>query len=389
MMHDVWIAGAARTAIGKFGGSLKYTALEELGSAVIREALQRSKIPSNQADEVIMGCVLTAGHRQNPARLASVLAGIPVETCAWTVNMVCGSGLKAIADGAQSIRSGEAGVVVAGGMEHMSAAPFLLPEQRWGRPLGNASVLDSILQDALQCGITDVHMGVTAENIAKRYGISREEQDAYAAESQRRAAKADFSKEIVPMRVKQGKDSVLFDQDEFPRPDTTVEALSRLKPAFQADGSVTAGNSSGINDGAAVIILCSTEKLKELSLTPLARLIAVSKAGIDPAYMGLGPVPATQRALAKSGWAVEDLDLIEVNEAFACQAIAVIRELNLPPEKTNVKGGAIALGHPVGCSGARILTTLFYSMQERNAKRGLAALCVGGGMGLAALVERV
>lgn len=388
-MRDVWIAGAARTAIGKFGGSMRYTPLEELGGTVIREALERASIPPDRVDEVIMGCVLTAGHRQNPARLASVYAGIPVETCAWTVNMVCGSGLKAIADGAQSIRLGDADIVVAGGMELMSASPFLLSDHRWGHPLGNSTALDSIQQDALHCGITDVHMGVTAENIASRYGITRAEQDAYAVESQRRAAEADFSSEIVPIRVKQGKEFAIFDKDEFPRPNTTMETLSMLKPAFQNDGSVTAGNSSGINDGSAAIVLCSTETLKQLSLTPFARLVAVSKAGIDPNYMGLGPVPATRNALEKSGWTIDDLDLIELNEAFACQSIAVMRELNLPPEKTNVKGGAIALGHPVGCSGARILTTLLYSMREQNAGKGLATLCIGGGMGLAALVESI
>ena len=388
-MRDVWIVGAARTAIGKFGGSLRNTPLDELGGTVIREALERSKIPPTRVDEVIMGCVLTAGHRQNPARLASIFAGIPVETCAWTVNMVCGSGLKAIADGAQSIRLGDAEIVVTGGMELMSAAPFFIPDQRWGHPLRHTPALDSILLDALQCGITDVHMGVTAENIAKRYNISRVEQDAYAVESQRRASLADFSAEIVPIRVKQGKEELWFDKDEYPRPNTTLEALEKLKPAFLPEGIVTAGNASGINDGAAAIILCSTEALQELSLTPLARLVTVCKAGIDPNYMGLGPVPATRNALEKSGWTVDDLDLIEVNEAFAVQTIAVMRELNLPPEKTNVKGGAIALGHPVGCSGARIITTLLCSMREQNATKGLATLCIGGGMGLAALVERV
>lgn len=388
-MLDVWIAGAARTAIGKFGGSLRYTPLEELGGTVIREALERASIPTDRVDEVIMGCVLTAGHQQNPARLASVYAGIPVETCAWTVNMVCGSGLKAIADGAQSIRLGDADIVVAGGMELMSASPFLLLDHRWGHTLGNSTALDSIQQDALHCGITDVHMGVTAENIAKRYNISRAEQDTYAVESQRRAEQADFSAEIVPIRVKQGKEDIWFDKDEYPRPNTTPEALGKLKPAFLPEGSVTAGNATGINDGAAALVLCSTETLQELSLTPLARLVSVSKAGVDPNYMGLGPVPATRSVLEKSGWTIDDLDPIEVNEAFACQSIAVIQELNLPPEKTNVKGGAIALGHPVGCSGARILTTLLYSMREQNASKGLATLCIGGGMGIAALVERV
>lgn len=389
---EVVIVSAARTPIGTFQGSLKDVSAVQLGSIVIREALNRAQIDAASVDEVIMGNVLQAGSGQNPARQAAMAAGVPQEIPAMTVNKVCGSGLKAIHLAWQSIVSGENEVVIAGGMENMSQAPYLLKEARSGFRLGHQHVTDSMIQDGLWCAFNDYHMGVTAENLCERFALTREELDRYAAESHRKAAAAAaegrFSDEITPVIIPQRKGGFTsVDQDEHIRPDTTYEGLQKLRPAFQQDGLVTAGNASGINDGAAAVVIMSGHKAKQLGLAPLAVLRANASAGVDPSVMGIGPVPATRKALEKAGLAIADIDLIEANEAFASQSLSFIRSFDFDPAAMNVNGGAIALGHPIGASGARILVTLMYEMKRRNSRYGLAALCIGGGQGIASIIE--
>ena len=392
-MTEVVIVAAVRTPIGSFGGSLKDISTVELGSLVIKNAIERAGLEPEQVDEVIMGNVLGAGLGQNVARQMSVHAGVPVTVPAFTINKVCGSGLKAVQLAAQAVLCGDAEVVVAGGAENMSQAPYILPNQRWGSRIGNATVVDTMLRDGLTDGFEDYHMGITAENVAEQYGITREDQDSFALQSQKRAVVAveagQFKEEIVPVEIPQRRgEPLVFDTDEFPRKDVSLEGLSKLRPAFQKDGSVTAGNSSGINDGAAAVVVMSAEKAKELGITALATIKSYASAGLDPKVMGCGPIYASRKALEKAGLTVADLDLVESNEAFAAQACAVAKELNLNLEKVNVNGGAISLGHPIGASGCRILVTLLHEMQKRDAKRGLATLCIGGGMGTALIVER-
>ena len=387
------IVAAVRTAIGTFGGTLSTIPAVELGAVVIREALRRAGLEPSRVDEVIMGNVLQAGLGQNPARQAAILAGLPHEVPAHTVNKVCGSGLKAVALAAQAVACGDAEVVVAGGMENMSLAPYLLEKARSGYRMGHAEMVDSMIRDGLWCAFADVHMGITAENVAERYGITREEQDAFAAASQQKAEQAitggRFDDEIVPVTIPQRKgDPLVFNRDEHPRSGTTVEKLAALKPAFKAGGTVTAGNASGINDGAAALVLMSARRAVSLGLKPLAAIRSYAAAGVDPRYMGIGPVPSTRKALARAGLEISDLDLIEANEAFAAQSLAVARELGWDMRRVNVNGGAIALGHPIGASGARILVTLLYEMARRQARLGLATLCIGGGQGMAMVVER-
>ena len=392
-MNEVVIVAAGRTAIGNFGGALASIGAPELGATVIKALLERSGLAPDAVSEVIMGNVLTAGLGQNPARQASRRAGIPDAVPGLTINQVCGSGLKAVALGMQSILTGDNDVVVAGGQENMSAAPHLLPNSRDGLRMGNATLIDSMVYD----GLTDVyhqyHMGITAENIARKYDISRTEQDELAAASHAKAAAAReagrFVDEIIPVSIPQRKgEPLLFAQDEFIRPGTSVETLARLRPAFDKEGTVTAGNASGINDGAAAVILMSRVKAQALGLPVLAVIRAAASAGVDPAFMGMGPVPATQRVLARAGWTLDSVDLLEGNEAFAAQALGVARELKWDWNRVNVNGGAIALGHPIGASGCRILVTLLHEMQRRDARRGLATLCIGGGMGVSLAVER-
>ena len=392
-MTEVVIVAAVRTPIGSFGGSLKDISAVDLGSLVIKNAIERAGLEPEQVDEVIMGNVLGAGLGQNVARQMSVHAGVPVTVPAFTINKVCGSGLKAVQLAAQAVLCGDAEVVVAGGAENMSQAPYILPNQRWGSRMGNATVVDTMLRDGLTDGFEDYHMGITAENVAEQYGITREDQDGFALQSQKRAVAAveagRFKEEIVPVEIPQRRgEPLVFDTDEFPRKDVSLEGLSKLRPAFQKDGSVTAGNSSGINDGAAAVVVMSAEKAKELGITALATIKSYASAGLDPKVMGCGPIYASRKALEKAGLTVADLDLVESNEAFAAQACAVTKELNLDLEKVNVNGGAISLGHPIGASGCRILVTLLHEMQKRDAKRGLATLCIGGGMGTALIVER-
>jgi len=392
-MKRAVIVSAVRTAIGSFGGSLATTPVVELGALVIREALARVGLRGDQVDEVIMGNVLQAGLGQNPARQAAIKAGIPHDVPSYTVNKVCGSGLKAVSLAVGAVLLGDAEVVVAGGMENMSLAPYLLEKARSGYRMGNAELVDSMIKDGLWDAFNNYHMGITAENLAEKYGISRAEQDAFAAWSQEKTERAirggKFQEEIVPVVIPQRKgEPLVFAQDEFPRFGTTLEKLAALKPAFKEGGTVTAGNASGINDGAAAVVVMSAEKAQSLGLTPLASVKSYASAGVDPRYMGLGPVPATRKALAKAGLRLEDLDLLEVNEAFAAQSLAVARELKWDPEKVNVNGGAIALGHPIGASGARILVTLLYELKRRQAQLGLATLCIGGGQGIALVVER-
>lgn len=393
-MAEVVIASAVRTAIGTFGGSLKDVPAVELGALVVKEALKRAGVAGDQVDEVILGNVLQAGLGQNPARQAGVKASLPVEVPAITINKVCGSGLKAVNLAAQAIMAGDAEIIVAGGMENMSRAPYVLDGARWGYRMGDGKVVDAMIKDGLWCAFGNTHMGITAENIAERFGISREEQDAFAATSQQRAIEAiksgRFKEEIVPVAIPQKKgDPVMFEVDEFPRAGTTAEGLAKLKPAFKADGTVTAGNASGINDGAAAFVVMSARRAQELGIKPMAVVRSYASAGVDPAIMGTGPVPASRKALAKAGLAVGALDLVEANEAFAAQAVYVTKELDLDPGKTNVNGGAIALGHPIGASGARILVTLIHEMAKRGSRYGLATLCIGGGQGVATVVERV
>ena len=392
-MRDVVIVSAVRTAVGSFGGSLKDISAADLGAIVIKEAVKRAGIEPSDVDEVYMGNVVQAGQGQNVARQAAVNAGIPVEKPALTLNMVCGSGLRAVSLAAQLISLGDCDVVVAGGTENMSMAPYALPKARWGQRMGNATVIDTMIQDALTDAFSQVHMGITAENIAEQWGITREEQDAFAAASQQKAEAAikagKFEEEIVGVEIPQRKgDPIVFCVDEYPRFGASVEGMGKLKPAFKKDGTVTAGNASGINDGAAAFVLMSAEKAAEMGLEPMAKILSYGSKGLDPSIMGYGPFYATKAALEKANLSVEDLDLIEANEAFASQSIAVARDLNFDMSKVNVNGGAIAIGHPVGASGARILVTLLHEMKRRDAKKGLATLCIGGGMGTALIVGR-
>jgi len=392
-MNEVVIAGAARTPIGTFGGSFAEVPATRLGAIAIAEALKRAGVKPEQVDEVLMGNVLSAGLGMNPARQAALAAGIPDSTPATAVNKVCGSGLKTVALAAGAIMLGDAEIVVAGGMEGMSSAPYLLPKARYGYRMGHGEVTDHMIKDGLWCSLEDCHMGVTAENIAQEREISRADQDAFAAESQRKAGRAwetgVFAEEVVPVEIQQRKGTLIVDKDEHLRPDTTAEVLGGLRPAFAGDGSVTAGNASGINDGGAAVVVMSRQKAEELGVKPLAAVRAYASAGVAPRVMGLGPVPATRNVLAKSGLSLDEIDLIEANEAFAAQSLAVGRELGWDWERVNVNGGAIALGHPIGASGARILVTLLYEMKRRQAKRGLATLCIGGGQGISMIVESV
>ena len=392
-MTDVVIVSAARTAVGKFGGSLSKIAAPELGAAVIRAVLERGGVKPEQVSEVIMGQVLTAGSGQNPARQASLKAGLPTAVPALTVNMVCGSGLEAVMLAANAIIAGDADIVIAGGQENMSAAPHVLPGSRDGFRMGDAKLVDTMIVDGLWDVYNQYHMGITAENVAKEYGITRDAQDAFAALSQNKAEAAQkagrFDAEIVPVAIPQRKGEPLpFATDEFVRHGVTAESLAGLKPAFAKDGTVTAANASGLNDGAAAVLVMSAKKADALGLKPLARIKAYANAGVDPSVMGMGPVPASRRCLERAGWTVGDLDLMEINEAFAAQALAVHQQMGWDTSKVNVNGGAIAIGHPIGASGCRILVTLLHEMQKRDAKRGLASLFIGGGMGVALAVER-
>ncbi len=392
-MQDVVIVAATRTAIGSFGGQFASIPAHELGATVIRALLEKSAIDPAIVDEVILGQVLTAGCGQNPARQAAIHGGLPFSVPALNLNKVCGSGLKALHLGAQAIRCGDADVIIAGGQESMSLSPHLMPSSRTGLRMGHGKLIDSMIHDGLWDAFNDYHMGTTAENLVNKYQISREEQDAFAAASQQKAVAAQeaghFDTEITPVKVPQRKgDPLEINRDENPRSGTTAESLARLRPAFQKDGSVTAGNASGLNDGAAAVLLMSAAKAQELGLPVLARIAAYANAGVDPAIMGIGPVSATQRCLQKAGWQIADLDLIEANEAFAAQALAVGRELKWDAEKVNVNGGAIALGHPIGASGCRVLVTLLHEMMRRDAKKGLATLCIGGGQGVALALQR-
>jgi acetyl-CoA C-acetyltransferase len=391
-MSEVVIVAAGRTAVGKFGGSLAKIAASELGAHVIKALLAKTGLKPEQVNEVILGQVLTAGVGQNPARQAVLRAGLPDMVPGMTINMVCGSGLKATHLAAQAIRAGDAEIVIAGGQENMSASPHVLNGSRDGFRMGDAKLVDTMIVDGLWDVYNQYHMGVTAENVAKKYGISREEQDAFATASQNKAEAAQkagkFKDEIIPLEIASKKSTVVFDTDEFIKPGVTQEALGALRPAFAKDGTVTAGNASGINDGAAAVIMMSAKKADELGLKPLARIKAYASAGIDPSIMGMGPVPATQLCLKRAGWTHEDVDLMEINEAFAAQAIGVNKEMGWDTSKINVNGGAIAIGHPIGASGCRILVTLLHEMIRRDAKRGLASLCIGGGMGVALAVER-
>ena len=393
-MRDVVIASGARTAIGSFGGALKDVPAVELGGIVIREVLKRAKIRQDKVDRVIMGNAIQAGERPNPARQAAARADISQYTPAVTVNVLCGSGMEAVISATQAIRAGDAEIVVAGGMENMSQAPFVMPTTRWGHKMGHMQVLDTMLHDALLCAYDGLHMGVTAENVAERFKISREEQDAFAARSQQKAEAAinagRFKDEIVPVEIPQRRgEPIIYDTDEFPRSGTTVEALAKLKPAFKKDGTITPGNSSGINDGAAALLVMSAEKALKMGIRPLARIVSYDCQGCEPELMGTGPIYAVRSAVAKvSAELGKKIELVEINEAFAAQALACQKELHLDPDIVNVNGGAVALGHPIGCSGARILVTLLYEMQKRNAGVGLASLCVGGGMGFAMILER-
>ncbi|MBQ3491068.1 MAG: acetyl-CoA C-acetyltransferase [Oscillospiraceae bacterium] len=392
-MRNAVIVSAVRTAVGSFGGTLKDISAADLGAIVIKEAVKRAGIQPADVDEVYMGNVVQAGQGQNVARQAAVKAGIPVEKPAITLNMVCGSGLRAVSLAAQLVRLGDADVIVAGGTENMSMAPYTMPKARWGQRMGNATMIDTMINDALTDAFSGVHMGITAENIAEQWNITRQEQDAFAAASQQKAEAAikagKFADEIVAVEIPQRKgDPIVFDTDEYPRFGATAEGMAKLKPAFKKDGTVTAGNASGINDGAAALVIMSEDKAKELGLKPMATILSYGSKGLDPAIMGYGPFYATKTALEKANLTVDDLDLIEANEAFASQSIAVATDLKFDMSKVNVNGGAIAIGHPVGASGARILVTLLHEMKRRDAKKGLATLCIGGGMGTAIVVGR-
>jgi acetyl-CoA C-acetyltransferase len=391
-MRDVVIASAVRTAVGTFGGALRDIPAIELGKIAVQEALKRAKIKPEQVEEMILGNVLTAGQGQNPARQVLIRSGIPKEIPATTINKVCASGLKSVMMAAQVIKAGDADIVMAGGMESMSMAPFLLPGARWGYRMNDGALVDGMIHDGLLDIFNRYHMGITAENVAEKFGVSRQDQDALAFRSQQNAGRAikegRFKDEIVPVMIPQKKgDPVAFQVDEHPRPTTTLEALAGLRPAFKKDGTVTAGNASGINDGAAAIVVMSAEKAKALGIEPLAKIKAYATAGVAPDIMGTGPVPSSQKALAKAGLAVKDLDLIEANEAFAAQAVYVNKTMGWDMAKVNVNGGAVALGHPIGASGARILVTLLHEMKKRKSRYGIATLCVGGGMGAALIAE--
>ncbi|MCK0198425.1 acetyl-CoA C-acetyltransferase [Ancylobacter sp. 6x-1] len=391
MSDSIVIVGAARTPVGAFNGSLSSLPAHELGKVAITAALERAGVSPAEVSETIMGQILTAGAGQNPARQASVAAGIPVESPAWGVNQLCGSGLRAVALGFQAILNGDSEIVVAGGQESMSQAPHCA-HLRNGTKMGNLEMVDTMIKDGLWDAFNGYHMGTTAENVARQWQITRDEQDSFAVGSQNKAEAAQkagrFKDEIVPVTIKTRKGDVVVADDEYPRHGATLDSMTKLRPAFSKDGTVTAGNASGINDGAAAIVLMSEAKAASLGKTPLARIVSWAQAGVDPAIMGSGPIPASRRALEKAGWTVADLDLIEANEAFAAQACAVNKDLGWDTSKVNVNGGAIAIGHPIGASGARVLTTLIYEMQKRDAKKGLATLCIGGGMGIAMCIER-
>ena len=392
-MREVVIASAVRTAIGSFGGALKNVSAIDLGATVIKAAIEKVGIKAENVEEVIMGNVIQAGLGQNTARQASVKAGLPVEIPSMTINKVCGSGLRAVSLAAQEIKAGDADIIIAGGMENMSLAPYVLDSARWGQRMGDGKMTDTMVKDALWDAFNDYHMGITAENIAQKWALTREEQDSFAAESQQKAEKAikdgKFKEEIIPVVIPQRKgDPIVFDTDEFPRMGTTAEKLGKLKPAFKKDGTVTAGNASGINDGAAALVIMSAEKAEELGIKPLAKIVSYGSKGLDPSIMGYGPFYATKKALEGTNLTVDDIDLIEANEAFAAQSLAVAKDLKFDMSKVNVNGGAIALGHPVGASGARILVTLLHEMVKRDSKKGLATLCIGGGQGTAIIVER-
>jgi len=392
-MTNVVIVDAVRTPIGAFGGALASLKASHMGALVIKALLERNQLAADQVDEVILGQVLTAGVGQNPARQASIEAGLPQECPALTINKVCGSGLKAVQLAAQAIKCGDADVIIAGGQENMSASPHVLPKSRDGQRMGDWQLRDSMIVDGLWDAFNDYHMGVTAENIANKYQFSRNDQDAFAAASQQKAEQAQndgvFADEIVTVEIPQRRgDPVVFDRDEYPKAGTTAEGLAKLRPAFDREGTVTAGNASGINDGAAALLVMSADKAAELGLSPMATISAYSSAGVDPAIMGTGPIPASKKCLEKAGWSIDDLDLIESNEAFAAQSMSVNADLGWDTSKVNISGGAIALGHPIGASGARVLVTLLHGMKRTDAKRGLATLCIGGGQGVALAVER-
>ena len=392
-MKEVVIASACRTAIGKFGGGLTNVPAVEMGAIVIDEAIKRAGIKKEMVDEVVMGNVLQAGLGQNPARQAMIKAGLPQEVPALTINKVCGSGLRCVSLAAQMIKAGDADIIVAGGMENMSAAPYAIPKARWGHRMGDGKLVDVMINDGLWDAFNGYHMGVTAENIAERFNVTREDQDKLSCTSQNRACAAiesgAFKEQIVPVVIHGRKGDTIFDTDEFPRQGTTLESLGKLKPAFIKNGTVTAGNASGINDGAAALVIMSADKAKELGIKPMAKIVSYASAGVDPAIMGTGPIPSSRKAMAKAGITVDQLDLVEANEAFAAQAVKVCRDLNLDMSKTNIHGGAVALGHPIGASGARILVTLLYGLKEVNGKLGLATLCIGGGQGTACIVENL
>lgn len=397
-MKEIYVVSCCRTAVGAFGGSLRDIPAVDLGATVIRAALARGNVPPETVDEVMFGCVLTAGLGQNPARQAAIQAGLPVEVPAYTVGMVCGSGMKSVIEGARAILAGEADVIVAGGTENMSAAPFVMPDARWGARMGHTKMVDTMIQDGLWDAFNNYHMGTTAENICEKWGITREELDQFAVSSQNKAAAAQnagrFDDEIVPVIIKKKKEPVEFKRDEYPRTEVNMESVSKLKGVFPlADGSrgnrVTAANASGLNDGAAAIILASGAAVERYGLKPMAKLLSSGQGGVDPSIMGIGPVPATKQALARARLTIADMDLVEANEAFAAQSIAVARELQFDISKVNVNGGAISIGHPLGCSGARIIVTLLHELGKRdNAQRGLATLCIGGGMGIATIFEK-
>ncbi|HPX70781.1 MAG TPA: acetyl-CoA C-acetyltransferase [Bacillota bacterium] len=392
-MREVVIAAAARTPIGNYGGALKGTTTVTLGAIAVKEAIKRAGIQPEQVDEVIMGCVLQANLGQNVTRQVAIAAGIPNEVPSMTINKVCGSGLRSVSLAAQIIKLGDADIVVAGGMENMSLAPYYAPSTRWGQRMGDAKLIDGMIKDGLWDIFNNYHMGITAENVAEQWGLTREQQDEFALKSQLKAEEAiksgRFKDEIVPVVIPQRKgDPIVFDTDEYPKFGSTIEKMAKLRPAFKPDGgSVTAANASGINDSGAALVIMSADKARELGITPLCKIVSYASAGVDPSIMGTGPIPASRKALEKAGLSIDDMDLIEANEAFAAQSLAVGNDLKIPEEKLNVNGGAIALGHPIGASGARILITLVYEMKKRGSKRGLATLCIGGGMGTALIVE--
>jgi acetyl-CoA C-acetyltransferase len=392
-MEDAVIVSAVRTPVGTMGGVFADVPAPRLGAIAVEEAIRRAAVNGATIDEVLMGNVLQAGLGQNPARQAALGAGMDTSIPTMTVNKVCGSGLKTVALAAQAIRAGDAELIVAGGMENMTRAPYLVENARYGYRLGNGELVDEMIRDGLWCAFDNCHMGITAENVASEYEVSREDQDAFAADSQRKAGEAlksgRFKDEIVPVPVQRKKETVLVDTDEHPRPDSTAEVLAKLRPAFAKEGTVTAGNASGINDGAAAVVVMSASRAKELGVQPIARIRAYASAGVEPRVMGVGPIPASRKAMEKAGVQVKDIDLFELNEAFAAQSVAVGRELAVPEDKLNVNGGAIALGHPIGASGTRILVTLLHEMLKRDSQLGLAGMCIGGGQGIAMVVERV